>query len=81
MAISATIKRLLNNLTPGANTAKLGDVIAAHEVATQPATASVAGVVKQGAAVAAAAGATPTAAEYLALLTSLRNAGVIAPSA
>ncbi len=32
----------------------------------------------QGVAVAAAAGANPTAAEYLALLTSLRDAGVIA---
>lgn len=33
---------------------------------------------KVGVAVANAAGANPTAAEYLALLTSLRNAGVIA---
>jgi hypothetical protein len=41
------------------------------------ATTTVAGVVKKGVAVANAAGANPTAAEYLALLTSLRNAGII----
>ncbi len=41
------------------------------------ATATVRGTVLKGAAVAAAAGAAPTAAEYLALLTSLRNAGII----
>jgi len=35
---------------------------------------------KQGVAVANAAGATPTKAEFDALLTSLRNAGVIAAS-
>lgn len=43
------------------------------------ATKSVAGVVKQGAAVANAAAA-PTMAEFNALLTSLRNAGIIASS-
>lgn len=36
------------------------------------------GTVEQGVAVADAAGANPTAAEFLALLTSLRNAGIIA---
>ncbi|QIG67869.1 putative head fiber protein [Rhizobium phage RHph_Y52] len=41
------------------------------------ATTAVAGLVKKGVAVANAAGANPTAAEYLALLTSLRNAGII----
>lgn len=43
------------------------------------ASASTAGLVKRGVSVANAAGANPTAAEYLALLTSLRNAGIIAP--
>jgi hypothetical protein len=42
------------------------------------ATASRPGTVLQGVAVAGAAGANPTQAEYLALLTSLRNAGIIA---
>lgn len=47
--------------------------------ATMPAaTASKAGAVKQGAAVANAAGSAPTAAEFKALLDSLRTAGVIA---
>lgn len=78
MAITAAIKKLLNNLTPGAKTAKLGDLVAAHDAATQPATATTAGVVKQGVAVAAAAGSAPTKAEFDALLTSLRNAGTIA---
>jgi hypothetical protein len=43
-----------------------------------PATATQRGNVLQGVAVAGAAGANPTQAEYLALLTSLRNAGIIA---
>lgn len=42
------------------------------------ATASAAGLVKQGVAVADAAGEAPTAAEFKALLDSLRTAGVIA---
>lgn len=45
------------------------------------ATATAAGVVKQGVAVADAAGAAPTAAEFKALLDSLRDAGIIAESA
>lgn len=47
-------------------------------VTVAEATTTEAGVVLQGAAVADAAGANPTAAEYLALLTSLRDAGIIA---
>lgn len=66
MALSAAVKKLLNNMTPGAKTAKLGDLM-------EKATA-------QGVAVADAAGAAPTAAEYKALLDSLRNAGIIAKS-
>jgi len=42
--------------------------------------ATSAGLVKQGVNVAAAAGATPTKAEFDALLTSLKNAGIIASS-
>ena len=44
------------------------------------ATASKRGTVLQGAAVAVAAGANPTKAEFDALVVSLRNAGVIASS-
>lgn len=67
MAITATAKKLLNNLTPGAKTAKLGDLLDA-------------GLPKaQGVHVPNAAAA-PTQAEFNALLTSLRNAGVIASS-
>lgn len=47
--------------------------------ATMPtASATKAGAVKQGAAVANAAGSAPTAAEFKALLDSLRTAGIIA---
>ena len=42
------------------------------------ATTTTAGAVKQGAAVANAAGSAPTAAEFKALLDSLRAAGIIA---
>ena len=44
------------------------------------ATTTTAGVVKQAAAVADAAGSAPTAAEYNALLAALRTAGIIAPN-
>ena len=44
------------------------------------ATAAKAGAVKQGAAVADAAGSAPTAAEFKALLDSLRAAGILATS-
>jgi hypothetical protein len=43
-----------------------------------PASTSVYGVVKQASSQPAAAGATPTKAEYDALLTALRNAGIMA---
>ena len=67
MAISAIAKKLLNNLTPAAKTAKLGDLLDK-------------GLPKaQGVHVPNAAAA-PTQAEFNALLTSLRNAGVIASS-
>lgn len=78
MALSAEDKKLLNNATPGLHKAGLGDLIDELIAATQAASADTAGVVKQGVAVAAAAGAAPTAAEFLALLDSLRDAGVIA---
>jgi hypothetical protein len=60
------------------NVKGLGLKVEALETAVLPATASKAGLVKQGVAVANAAGAAPTAAEFLALLASLRTAGVIA---
>ncbi len=47
---------------------------------TTMATVAVAGVVKKGVHVPNAAGAAPTAAEFLALLASLRTAGVLATS-
>lgn len=112
MALSTTVKRLLNNATPGLFRAKLGDIIddmltsqlhaggnATTEAAglmsaadktklngvaasannyTLPAAGASIGGVKKGVAVADAVGATPTAAEYKALLDSLRAAGVIA---
>lgn len=73
MALSATIKRLLNTISPGAKQAGLGDLL-------DSATATKQGTVLQGVHVPNAAGANPTKAEFDALLTSLRNAGVIASS-
>ena len=67
MAISATAKKLLNSLTPGAKTAKLGDLLDA-------------GLPKAQGVHVPNAVAAPTKAEFDALLTSLRNAGVIASS-
>lgn len=60
---------------------KIGDnigVTSAGVISVSDAGASVKGVVKQGVAVADAVGEAPTKAEFDALLTSLRNAGVIA---
>lgn len=55
------------------------DTLVVNDGLTVPAaTTTTEGVVLQGVAVADAAGANPTAAEYLALLTSLRDAGIIA---
>lgn len=61
MALNATVKKLLNTLTPGAKTARLGDLI---DQATTKA-----------AFVPNAAGANPTKAEFDALLASLQAAG------
>lgn len=58
-------KKILNNLNLEARDEKIGDLL-------------VDGATRQGAAVADAAGAAPTAAEYKALLDSLRAAGLIA---
>lgn len=79
MSLTALQIAQLNNMSPAAAHAALGTVLGAAQAATQPASATVAGVVKQGVSVANAAGANPTQAEYDALLTSLRNAGIIAP--
>ena len=57
-----------------------GDLKASGTMNVPAATASKAGVVKQGVAVADAASTAPTAAEFKALLDSLRAAGIIATS-
>lgn len=74
MALTATAQKLLNRLSIAFAKEKVGDQLAA---AASAATTAKAGTVKMGVAVANAAGANPTAAEYQALLDSLRNAGVI----
>lgn len=63
-------------LKPGKTSA--ASINKALETTDNVATLTTFGTVKKGAVVANAAGAAPTAAEYLALLTSLRNAGIIA---
>ncbi len=55
-----------------------GDLKAGGTADLPAATTSARGTVKQGAAVADAAGDNPTAAEFKALLDSLREAGIIA---
>lgn len=57
-----------------------GDLRVSGTATIPAATASKAGAVKQGVAVANAAGSAPTAAEFKALLDSLRTAGIIATS-
>lgn len=75
----------LNYMTDGGNTLHIGGKLevaegANFDVTLSAATTEAAGVVKQGAAVADAAGSAPTAAEFKALLDSLRTAGIIATS-
>lgn len=57
-----------------------GDLKMSGTAAIPAATATKAGAVKQGVAVADAASTAPTAAEFKALLDSLRAAGIIATS-
>jgi hypothetical protein len=76
MALSAAIKKLINNITPGAKTAKLGDLV---EAGTAAATATAQGQVKMGAAVVNATDAASALTQINALLASLRAAGTIAP--
>ncbi|MCW5602601.1 hypothetical protein [Nitrosomonas sp.] len=66
-------KRIINNMTPGSKKVGLGERLIELEktVATLP---------RQADAVANAAGATPTKAEFDALLDALRASGVIASS-
>jgi hypothetical protein len=71
MSLTAEQKHLLNNATPGLAKVKLGDML-------DDATEAKPGLVKQGAAVAVAAGANPTKAEFDALVLSLRTSGAIA---
>lgn len=74
-------KKLRTPLKPGRNgTPSINTQLAALTAKTGAASTTTAGIVKKGVAVADAAGATPTAAEFLALLDSLRTAGVIATS-
>lgn len=77
MALSATIKNLLNKLSPGSKKSGLGDLISGLDDKTQLATTTTAGIVLKGAAVNVAAGANPTKAEFDALVNSLKNAGVV----
>lgn len=70
-------RALRTPLKPGRNGSKSINEKVAAGTLVPAATTTVRGTVLKGAAVAAAAGANPTAAEYLTLLTSLRNAGVI----
>ena len=68
-------------VTAGTDNAKIVTAKAIKDAgiaAVGNATTGAAGKVKQGVAVAAAAGEAPTAAEFLALLASLRTAGIIA---
>lgn len=66
------------NYTKLTNLEVTGDLKASGTVDLPAATTSKKGAVKQGVAVANAASTAPTAAEFKALLDSLRNAGIIA---
>lgn len=84
----ATLEGLADATTSPATAAALGlvkigsniNVTSAGVISVSDAAASKKGVVKMGAAVADAAGDAPTAAEFKALLDSLRTAGIIASS-
>ena len=72
-----------NYMTDGGDKLVIGGTLECAEgavVSLPDASATVKGVVKQGVAVADAAGSAPTAAEFKALLDSLRTAGIIATS-
>lgn len=66
-------KRLLNNVSPGTKRARLGERLVELEE-------TVAQLPRKAGAVANAAGAAPTKAEFDALLDSLRESGVLASS-
>lgn len=76
--LKRAIEETVESYTAGDNVTITGKVISATDTTYSAATASALGLVKQGAAVADAAGANPTAAEFKALLDSLRTAGIIA---
>jgi len=82
MALTATVKKLLNNLNLGTQKAKLGDTLDtalnAAGVAPAVATTAAAGIVKMATAQVDSAAA-PTQAEFNALLAKLRVAGLMAP--
>lgn len=71
------IAALASDLNLGMQKEDFGGFLKDLSAATQPATETTAGIVKQGVLVADAAGANPTAAEFKALLDSLRGAGII----
>lgn len=56
------------------------DALTVNQITTGTATKTVAGTVKQAAACAAAAGTAPTKAEFDAVITALKNAGIMATS-
>lgn len=86
VAEGATIEGMASATTAPATSSTLGlvkvganvDVSAQGAISVKTASTSNKGVVKQGVAVADAEGDAPTAAEFKALLDSLRGAGVIA---
>ena len=71
----------LNNMNSAAQNARLGDIVSNGGMEPSPATTETLGVVKQAVAVADAAGVNVTKEEFNALLTALRNAGILAPNA
>lgn len=70
MQLSDEHKKLLDSTCPVLKRAKLGSMLSGMQIAG--------GAMKQAEAVSDAAGETPTAAEFNALLASLRAAGILA---
>ncbi len=78
MALTPAQRRLLRNATPGLNRARLDELV--DDALDVPrATRTDAGTVLMAAPVANTAAATPSGAEFNALLAALRTAGVLAP--
>lgn len=75
-ALAKLYYKIVGEYPKGKSAVKIIDELAENYASA--ATTSKAGPVKQGAAVSDAAGSAPTAAEFKALLDSLRDAGIIA---